>query len=178
MSRRKDKMEHKKRPVAAVCSTLGTALLIIIILVTIPFTVPRVFGFDIYTVITGSMEPKIPVGSLVYVKGIAPEEVEEKDVIAFYGGRDSSVIITHRVVANSEIMGEFITKGDANKTKDMNPVPYSDYIGKVELSIPVIGGIAQTLASTPGRIAAGSLFALSVVLQILGEVLDKRAEKE
>lgn len=173
MSRGKDRRKNKKSPVAVVCSTLGTALLIIIILITIPFTVPRVFGFNIYTVITGSMEPEIPVGSLVYVKGTAPEDVEKEDVIAFYGGRDSSAVITHRVVANSDIMGEFITKGDANKTKDMNPVPYSDYIGKVVLSIPVIGGIAQTITSMPGRIAAVSLFLLSVVLQILGDVIGK-----
>lgn len=168
------KRENKKSPVAVVCSALGTVLLIIIILICLPLTVPRVLGYNIYTVISGSMEPAIPTGSLVYVKGVAPAEVKEDDVIAFYGARDSSAIITHRVVANSEIMGEFITKGDANKTKDMNPIPYADYIGRVELSVPVLGGIAQTFTSLAGKIAAASIVGLAVLLEIIGAALEKR----
>lgn len=55
----------------------------------------------IFTVVSGSMEPAIPTGSLVYIKGIPPEDVAEEEVIAFYGARDGASIITHRVVANS-----------------------------------------------------------------------------
>lgn len=130
-----------------VCSALGTILLIVLIVGCLPLTVPRIFGYQLYTVISGSMEPEIPVGSLVYIKGMEPEDVEEKDVIAFYGGRDSNAIITHRVVENRVVMGEFITKGDANQTEDMNPVDYNEFIGRVELSIPAVGGIAQSLTS-------------------------------
>ncbi len=42
-------------------------------------------------------------------------------------------------------MGEFVTKGDANKTEDMNTVPYSNFIGKLVYTIPVLGRIAQAL---------------------------------
>lgn len=174
MSRRKDRKKSKKSPVAVCCSALGTALLIIIVVVSIPLTVPKMAGYQIYTVVTGSMEPKIPVGSLVYIKGVEPETVKEDEVIAFYGGRDSSAVITHRVVANSDIMGEFITKGDANKTKDMNPVPYDNYIGKVMLTIPVMGGLAQTFAGTAGRIATLSVFGLAVILLIAASMLERK----
>lgn len=173
MSRRK----NRKSPVSVVCSTLGTVLLISVIIVCLPLTVPRVFGFNIYTVISGSMEPAIPTGSLVYIKGVEPEEVKEEEVIAFYGGRDTSSIITHRVVANSAIMGEFITKGDANETQDMNPIPYENYIGKVVLSIPVVGGIAQMLASTAGKIAAASIVGLAALLEIIAAILRNRNKK-
>ena len=64
------------------------------------------------------MEPAIPTGSLVYIKEMEPKDVQVDDVIAFYGTKDAASIITHRVVENRVLMGEFITKGDANATKD------------------------------------------------------------
>ena len=87
--------QKKKNPVATVCSLLGTILLIVLILGCIPLTVPKAFGYNIYTVISGSMEPAIPVGSLVYVKYQEPETIQKKDVIAFYGAKDASSIVTH-----------------------------------------------------------------------------------
>lgn len=159
------------------CSTLGTAFLIIVIVACLPLTVPRIFGYNIYTVISGSMEPAIPTGSLVYVKTVPAEEIKEKEIIAFYGAMDGEAIITHRVVANSEIMGEFITKGDANKTNDMNPIPYANYIGKVELSVPVLGAVAQTFTSTAGKAAAASLVGVAVLLEVLATVLGRKENK-
>lgn len=169
---------HKKSPVPAICSVLGTAILIFVILLCIPFTIPKIMGGQIYTVISGSMEPAIPVGSLVYVEGIAPEDVLENDVIAFYGGRDANAIITHRVVENRIIMGEFITKGDANQTNDMNPVQYDNLLGRVEWSVQEVGVIAQVLTSMEGKITAGSLIGLAVILHVIAAVLEKNKENE
>lgn len=171
MSRRKRK---KKSPVAAVCSALGTVLLIILVIACLPLTLPKVFGYQIYTVISGSMEPEIPIGSLVYIKKIPPKEVKTDEIIAFYGAMDEGAIITHRVVSNSEIMGEFITKGDANKTKDMNPIPYHNYIGKMVLSIPKVGGMVQALATFQGKIAAVSVIGLAMLLELIAILLRRR----
>ena len=170
------KKQSRKSPVAAICSLLGTFVLILVILLCLPFTIPRLMGGQIYTVISGSMEPAIPVGSLVYVEGIEPEDVMVEDVIAFYGGRDANAIITHRVIENRVIMGEFITKGDANQTNDMNPVDYDHLIGKVEFSIPKAGGIAQILTSYEGKIAAASMIGLAVVLHLIASVLEKKED--
>ena len=125
---------QKKSPVAAVCSVLGTLLLIIIVAAYLPITIPKAFGYEIYTVISGSMEPAIPTGSLVYVKYIQPE--------------------------------------------DMNPIPYANYIGKVQLSVPKLGGIFQTITGTNGKIAAVSMIGLAIVLEILAAVLQGKREKE
>ena len=171
------KKQSKKSPVPAICSVLGTAILIFIILICIPFTIPKFLGGQIYTVISGSMEPEIPVGSLVYVEGAQPEDMEVGDVVAFYGGRDANAIITHRVVENRLIMGEFITKGDANQTNDMNPVDYDNFIGKVEWSLPEVGVIAQILTGREGKIAAGSMIGLAVVLHLIEAFLDRGKEK-
>lgn len=166
--------KNKRSPVAALCSALGTAVLIILIVMCIPFTVPKMMGFQAYTVISGSMEPAIPIGSLVYVDSVEPRDVEDQDVIAFYGGSDSNAIITHRVVENRVVMGEFITKGDANDEADMNPVKYSDYIGTVEKSIPKIGVFAQFLSGTEGKLSAACMIGVAVILHVIAAVVRKR----
>lgn len=179
------KKREKKSPVPALCSALGTVLLILLVLACVPLTVPRVFGYEIYTVISGSMEPAIPTGSLVYIADTDPGEIVEGDVIAFYGGMSGNSgnradgagsgagtggsgasIITHRVVSNSVIMGEFITRGDANEKEDINPVSYDNYIGKVQLSVPMAGYAAELFTSTQGKIAAVCVIAVAALLQV------------
>ena len=159
---------------AMICSALGTILLIVVILACIPLTVPRVMGYQIYSVVTGSMEPEIPVGRMVYVKSIAPKELKEKDVVAFYGGRDTNAIITHRVVNNNLISGQITTKGDANKTEDMNPVSYSDVIGIVEYTIPKAGALAQIFTSTQGKIATAGVVGAAVLLHIVASLFERK----
>ena len=168
------KRKSNKNLAARVCSILGTVLLIILVIVCVPLTLPRMAGIDIYTVVSGSMEPAIPTGSLVYVKNINPEDVKEDEVIAFYGAIDGGSIITHRVVTNSTVMGEFITKGDANEENDMNPIPYDHLIGKVVLSIPKAGALAQTFSSMAGKITAAGLIVLAIVFHLIASVLNGR----
>lgn len=158
------------------CSIVGTILLVALILICVPLTVPRMFGYHIYTVVSGSMEPAIPTGSLVYVQTIEPDAVEEADVIAFYGASDGSSIITHRVVTNSTIMGEFITKGDANEENDVNPVPYSHFIGKVTTSVPYLGSAAQMVTSSSGKVVAAGMIAGAILLHLIAAILGKRGE--
>ena len=140
----------------------------------IPVTLPRAFGYEVYTVISGSMEPAIPTGSMVFVKGMEAAEVEEEDVIAFYGGPDSNAIITHRVVENRVVMGEFVTKGDANEDVDMNPVNYQEFLGRVDLSIPVLGTLAQMLTTTTGKIGAVSAIVAAILCHVLAAVFERK----
>lgn len=175
-----DNVEKKsrRRILPAVVRITGTVLLVLLVAACIPLTVPRFLGFQIYSVITGSMEPFIPVGSLVYIKSIEPEDIQEGDVIAFYGAGDSASIITHRVVENRVFMGEFVTKGDANQEEDMNPVPYADFIGRVEHSFPRVGALAELLTSPVGKAAAGGLIAAAILLHILANLLDSKPKTE
>ena len=178
MSRADQSHRRRKNPLAAVFRAVGIILLIVIIAICVPLIVPKTMGYQLYTVVSGSMEPAIPTGSLVYVKYIQPEEIQTEDVIAFYGTDADGSIVTHRVVSNSAAMGNFITKGDANSDNDMNPIPYANYIGKVQLSVPKLGGIFQTITGTNGKIAAVSMIGLAIVLEILAAVLQGKREKE
>ena len=163
---------------ARICKIFGTVCLVAVILVCLPLTLPRVFGYEIYTVISGSMEPAIPTGSLVYIKEMEPKDVQVDDVIAFYGTKDAASIITHRVVENRVLMGEFITKGDANAAKDMNPAPYDNFIGKVAYSIPKVGGIALVLTGVYGKILAGGAILGAVILHGIASVINSKREKD
>ena len=114
---------------------------------------------------------------MVYIKTEAPEDMKKDDVIAFYGARDSNAIITHRVVENRIVMGEFITKGDANQTEDMNPILPDNFIGKVTLSIPKVGG-DRFLQALPGKIAAVVIIIAALILETAASAIEKRRYRQ
>lgn len=151
-----------------VCSALSVFLLLLVVAICIPMTVPRLFGYEAYTVVSGSMEPAIPVGSAIYLKAAVPEEIAEGDVIAFYKGR---AVVTHRVVENRKVSGEFITKGDANAEKDMEPVPYSALIGRMAVSVPGLGAVMAVCTGTLGKAYLAGGVAGALFLQLLGSRL-------
>ena len=159
---------------AAVCSAAGTILLILTILMLVPLTVPKLFGYQPYTVISGSMEPAIATGSLVYVRHVEPEAVVAKEVIAYYGGRDRDSVITHRVVENNVSDREFITKGDANSANDMTPGPYHNLLGCVEVTIPSLGYAAQLLTIREGKLAMIGVIGIAMVLNLVAVKLNRR----
>ncbi len=161
---------------AVLCRILGTLMLIVLVLFCLPLTLPRVWGWHIYTVVSGSMEPYIPTGSLLYIRQAQPEDMAEGDVIAYYGGTGSGAVITHRVVENRVVMGEFITKGDANQEADINPVRYADFIGQVAYSIPEAGKAAAFFTSAAGKRTAGYLVAAAVLLHLLAALFDRGKE--
>ncbi len=162
---------------AVVSSALGALLIAAVILICLPLTVPRLMGYDVYTITSGSMEPKIPTGSLVYVKAAEPQDVAPEDVIVFLGGQDGGTVITHRVVENQEKDRAFITKGDANEANDVTPVPYERLLGRVERSVPVLGYFLPAVSTLQGKLSLLGVLAAAVALRLLGGWL-KRADEE
>lgn len=137
---------------------------------------PGMTGFHMYNVLSGSMEPAIPVGSLLYVRSGDPEQVEDEDIIAFYGSLEDSGIITHRVVKNNVVSGTFTTKGDANDKEDPMPVSYDNYIGRVTLSVPYVGRVLTIMTSLEGKIAAACIVGLGVILNVIGGRIGNKEE--
>ena len=155
----------------ALCSVLGTLILLGIIAAFVPLTVPRLMGYEIYEVVSGSMEPEIPVGSILYVEETEPETVEAGDVIAFI--RNGSVV-THRVEENRYVEGEFITKGDANSEEDTVPVPYESLVGRSVYHLPVLGTLMSMLAGDVGKLYALAFAACGVMFHMLAAILKSR----
>lgn len=132
----------------------------------------RLFGVDIYGVLTGSMEPTYPVGSLIYVKKVDPNQLRVQDVITF--SLTSNTVVTHRIVevvpdeTNPRLV-RFRTQGDANNAPDASLVSPSNIIGKVVFGIPYLGHIANYVQHPPGTYVA--IF-LSLVLIVIVFVTD------
>lgn len=104
-----------------------------------PGDVPRVFGYQVYVVSSGSMSPAFDTGSLLFVRAAAAGQIETGDVITF-SSAGSNELITHRVVQLNEDAGlSFTTRGDANNTEDPNPVYPEQLIGRMHFSIPYLG---------------------------------------
>lgn len=110
-------------------------------LIAIFFVATRFIGLTPYYVMSGSMEPAIPVGSLVYVRKVLPESVRVGDAITFTVN-EGLQIVTHRVAAVDAENKVFITKGDANNTRDGKPVDYSNVLGTSAFIIPYLGYLA------------------------------------
>ena len=149
-------------------SIAGTICVVLVILAAFPFTLPRIFGIEIYGILTGSMDPACPTGSLVYVKSVNPESLQEKDIVTFQNG---NLVITHRVVKNDVQKEELITKGDANNANDIQPVAYKQIKGKVALTVPLLGYLALRLNSAAGISVCVIILALGLMLWVLGDMM-------
>lgn len=80
------------------------------------------FGFRIYRVISGSMQPALQIGDVIIVK--KSNNYSERDIITYSNGLTT---ITHRIIAINN--DEVITKGDANEVDD-KPINKEQIIGK------------------------------------------------
>ena len=161
--------------IPALCNVSGTLILIAVIAITVPIAVPRLMGYESYYIETGSMEPTLPVGCVVYAESVDPRSVETDDIIVYYS---HGTVVTHRVVINQYFYEEFVTKGDANEKEDVNPVPYSELIGRVKYHIPYIGPIMMVAASDLGKIYLMVLAFCGVMFNILAGQMRRRAEEK
>ena len=104
-----------------------------------------ILGYNYKTVLTGSMEPAIPVGSIVITKEQSSYEIE--DIISF---QEEGSVITHRIISIDR--ERYITKGDANNVADTEEVQQKQVLGKVILMIPLLGYLVMWLMSPVGII--------------------------
>ena len=161
--------------IPALCNLLGTLILLFVLTVCLPLTLPRLLGYEVYDVVSGSMSPAIPVGSVIYVKPVPPEDVLPGDVIAF---RSEGAVVTHRVAENLFVEGSFVTKGDANETEDFDRVGYRDFIGTVTGHFPAVGRIMAVYADGIGKLYLLCLAACGVMFHLLAARIRTNREEE
>lgn len=145
--------------------------MLVVIVVMVPLTVPKLFGYNIYAVLTESMTPAYSVGSVVYVRTCEPEEVEVGDAITFQMGTNTDNVMTHRVVEIDEEDGLFRTKGDANAAVDAEPVVFERLLGKVVLSIPGLANVSNFVNTTTGKAVLFIAFASAFILWVMADML-------
>ena len=105
--------------------------------------VPRLLGMQLETVMSGSMVPALPVGSIVAVQPTDTTALEVGDIITFVSFGNPP-LTTHRIVEVNDD-GTFVTQGDANEDPDLAPVDDGAVVGRVAFFIPVAGYAAVAL---------------------------------
>lgn len=161
-----------RTPLGWVLTCLGAIFVVITFVIALLLAAPGLLGWQQMTVLTGSMEPTVPVGSMVYVEPTEPKELTEGDIITFT--RDDGETVTHRVVQNKTVEGKIVTKGDANEEQDIDPVSYADVVGKVALTVPSMGELFAAMSTMLGKVYLLAFGACGVMLVILGGRLRKR----
>ena len=157
-----------------------TGLLMVLIAVLLfIFFIPQCLGYKPYNIQTGSMTPKYPVGSMIYVKSIPFDQLQVGDVITYHTGDGSGDgwVVTHRVTQIDSGNQMLVTKGDANNTED-GSIMYASVIGKAtDFCIPFLGQLVTRYQNSNGKMITiiGIVFLLGI--SFLMDVLQKETEQ-
>ncbi|MFH1639866.1 MAG: signal peptidase I [Chloroflexota bacterium] len=127
---------------------VNAALMLIILGSLFILAAPGFFAVKAAVVLSGSMVPTLPVGSLAFTIGAKPTDIRVGDIIAFDFGKEAAMNTSHRVV--EVIDGEdllFRTKGDANDKADPQLVPAASICGRVIWHVPRLGRLLLNIMS-------------------------------
>lgn len=166
---------------------LGMALSAVLLLAVagiaaLVIVVPLVVGGQALTVLTNSMAPGLPPGTLIVIKPVNIDDVLVGDVITYQIESGKPAVVTHRVVERTvNLEGEttLVTKGDNNDLAD-DPIQQIQVRGKLMYAVPWIGWVNNIITGEMRMLAvpivAGLLFAYALWM-VFGGIRDRRRKK-
>lgn len=166
-----------KKTLKTVWNVVSTVLVVLIVLCAVFLMGSRIMGYQVYTVISGSMEPEYSVGDLLYVKKVDVNTIKAGDPITFILNEDL-VVATHRVVRVDSENQRFYTKGDANEIEDNDPVHFNNVIGVPQFSIPLLGYVSDYIQHPPGMYVTIAVGVVLILLVFAPDLLGKKKEVE
>ena len=149
----------------------AATLVLVAALAALVIVVPAVSGGTALTVLTSSMAPAYPPGTLIVAKPTPVDDIRVGDVLTYQIESGKPAVISHRVTTRSiSTDGDttFVTKGDNNAVADTEPVQAVQAKGTLWYAIPMLGWV-NTAVSGESRgilvpLVAGSLFAYAAWL--------------
>lgn len=158
---------------------LAFILLPIAVFTLITSKTDKIAGIKSFVVLTGSMTPSIPQGSVIFTK--KAEAYTAGDVVSFnIDGKN----VTHRINAVEQDMNGDIfyeTKGDANNAVDSELVSAASVIGKSVFHMPHVGKAILFLKSVQGFVALiilPSFLFIGMELWAIKREIEKETEKK
>ena len=113
-------------------------IIYILVIIYLIIFIPIIWGYKPLVIVSGSMEPILKVGGILYYKTIPLDDYKIDDILVY---RIPDHNVSHRIVEINN--NSFLTKGDVNEYLD-NPVNTSQILGKgTNFSIPLIGYYAN-----------------------------------
>ena len=178
------RLYEKGKTIKKIWNIITNIIVVLAVILAVALVGVRLVGLQVFTVLSGSMEPTYHVGSLIYVKDVDYKELEAGDVITFM--LDEDTVATHRI---TEVVPDeeepdtlrYRTKGDANDAEDGKLVHYKNVIGSPVFTIPYLGYFADYIQNPPGTYVAISVGAVLLLLVFLPDLFssdDKDKEKK
>jgi signal peptidase len=163
---------------------LSAALLVIIAAIAgLVIVVPAVVHGSALTVLTNSMAPKYPPGTLLVIHPTPIDDITVGEVLTYQIQSGSPAVISHRVITRSVSSNgdtTFITKGDNNTLADPNPVTAAQVKGTLWYAIPYLGWVNNAVEGGARGyvvpVVAGLLFAYALYTVITTITARRRKE--
>ena len=170
-----------RKTITRIWNWISSILVAAVVLLAVALVGVRIVGLQPYVVLSGSMDPTYPVGSLIYVKSTDYKQLKVGDPITFLVSEDT--VATHRII---EVLPDeddpntirYFTQGDANDAPDGSSVHYKNIIGKPVFSIPYLGYVSNYIQAPPGKYVAISGCALLMLLVFLPDIFVKDEKKD
>ena len=160
-----------------ILDTITSTLVVLVVVFAVFLMGTRLMGYQVFNVVSGSMEPTYSVGDLLYVMEVDPDGIKVGDPITFVLNEDL-VVATHRVVKVDAQNRQFTTKGDANSSEDAAPVHFNNLIGVPVFAIPLLGYVSAYIQNPPGMYVAIALSVVLLASVFLPDLLGKKNEKQ
>lgn len=140
---------------------------------------PRLAGATPYTVLTGSMTPDYPPGTLVVVRPVEARDLRIGQVVTWQVESGRATVVTHRVIGtrvgrDGEL--EVITKGDANAVADP-PVRAVQVRGRLWYAVPHLGRVNHLITGHQRQYAVWLVAALLVAYALRMFALSHRQRR-
>lgn len=163
-----------RRIARAIGTTITSGLLVLVCgLLVATVGIPMATGSSTYTVLTRSMEPGLPPGTLLVVRPAAANSLHVGDVVTYQLHSGEAEVVTHRIVRVETSSGgttRYITRGDANAVADAAPVRAQQVRGRVWYAVPAAGWLAVAKHSAvlqPWILGLGALLVLYGLFSIV-----------
>jgi len=138
------------RVLRAVRLGASAALLVaVLVIAVVTVVLPRITGSTPLTVLTSSMEPTLPPGTLVVVQPVDASTLAVGDVVTYQLRSGEPTLVTHRIVSIAETAdGErsYVLQGDNNPDPDIDAVVPGQVQGRVAYAVPLIGYVNSALS--------------------------------
>jgi signal peptidase len=145
--------------------------------------IPYFFGYSVMNIVSGSMEDTIPQGSYILIKKTDPSEIRKGDIICFFsddpaikGFPNTHTVVEDPIVGENGI--EFVTKGEANLTKDEETAKGNKLIGKYVTNLEWLTRLSRFLEGSTILLISTSLLVLCAVLMIASVFLKSKKDSD
>lgn len=163
-----DKVHEYMKRIFGIAKTIiflfAATIAVISLLTILPLRTP----IKPFIVLSGSMRPWMPEGSIVFVRRNI-SNLKKGDIITFKKPGDPTQNITHRIIdeRNNNGKTEYQTKGDANNAPDSWALPKGAIWGKALFAIPLLGYVIQFSKTKLGSIV---VVAIPLILIVIHEL--------